>query len=63
MKSEIPRQILKKKLNIEFHENPLWGGGRVVLCGRKDGQTRMKTVILASRNLEDAPKDLFNREN
>jgi hypothetical protein len=38
MKLEDARQILEKRSNVKFHENP-FSGGRVVPCGQTDGQT------------------------
>ena len=51
MKLEFSRQIFEKFSNIKFNENPSsWT--RVVPCGRKD----MANLILAFRNIANAPK-------
>jgi len=57
MKLEFSRQIFKKSSNIKFHKNPS-SGGRVVPCGRTDGQTDMTKLIVAFRNFANAPSDL-----
>ena len=42
MKPEFPRQIFEKFSDIIFHKNPSIGS-RVILCGRKEGQTDRQT--------------------
>jgi hypothetical protein len=52
MKLEFWRQIFRKILNINFHENPS-SGSRVVPCGQTEDMTE---VIVAFRNFANAPK-------
>jgi hypothetical protein len=51
MKVEFYGQILEKKSNIGFYQNSS-SGSRVVPCG----QTDMTKLIVAFRNLANAPK-------
>jgi hypothetical protein len=52
MKLEFSRQIFEKSWNIKFHQNPS-SGSRVVACG----QTYMTKLIVAFRNLANAPNN------
>jgi len=45
IKLEFFLQIFKKHSNIKFLKNPS-GGGRVVPCGRTDGQTNITNVLI-----------------
>ena len=47
------RQIFEK-YSVKFNENPS-SGSRVIPCGRTDGQTDMKKLIVALRNFTNAP--------
>jgi hypothetical protein len=62
---EFSRQIFEKYLNIKFHENPS-SRGRIVACGRRDGQTdrqtTMTTLIIAFRNFANTPKMHLKRK-
>ena len=49
------RNIFEESSNIKFHENPSTGSP-VVPCGRTEGQTDMKQLIVAFRNFVNAPK-------
>jgi hypothetical protein len=51
MKLEFSGQIFEKCSNIKFHENPS-SGGRVVLCGRTDGQMNGQTDRQTDRHDE-----------
>jgi hypothetical protein len=64
MTLEFFRQIFEQYSNIKFHENP-FGGSRVVLCGRTDGQTETDTMklIVAFRNFANAPKNACLQQN
>ena len=55
MKLEYSRQILEKSSNTKFHENPS-SGSRVFPCGRTEGRTDMRKLIVAFRNFVNAPK-------
>jgi hypothetical protein len=54
MKIEFSQQIFEKYSNIKFHENPS-SGRRDVPYGRIDRRTDMTKVIVAFRNLANAP--------
>jgi hypothetical protein len=54
MKLEFLGQILGKKLNIKYNENPP-SGSRVVPCGQTDRQTDVTKLIVAFRNFANAP--------
>ena len=66
MKLELCQQIFEKYSNLKSHEYP-FSGTQVVQCGREGGQegrhagrqahrrTDMTKLIIASRNLADAP--------
>ena len=58
MKLDVSRNSFEKKpSNIKFHEN-LCSGGRVVACGRTDGQTDRQTKLtVVFRNFANAPKN------
>jgi len=56
MEVEFARQIFEKYSNIKFYWNPS-SESRVVLCGRKDGQTDMTKLIVAFRKVANAPKN------
>jgi len=59
MKIEFSRHILDKSSNIKLHEN-LSSGSRVVPCGRMDGgKADMTLLIVALRNLANAPKKFY----
>jgi hypothetical protein len=49
-------QIFEKYRNVKLHENPS-RGSRAVPCGRKDGQTDTKKLIVAFRNLSKESND------
>ena len=51
MKLEFSRQILGKSSNIKLNQNPS-SGSRVVPCGRTD----MTELLVAFRNVANAPK-------
>jgi hypothetical protein len=46
-----------KTQNIKFHENPS-SGSRVVLCGRTDGRTDTKMLIVVFRNFANANENV-----
>jgi hypothetical protein len=48
-------QILKKPINIKFHEN-LSSGSRVLPCGRTEGQIDTTKTAAAFRNFANAQK-------
>ena len=52
--------FLKKYSNIKFNENPS-SSSRVVQCGQADGRTDMTKLIVAFRNVVNAPNndDMF----
>jgi len=54
MKLEFSRQVFEKYSSIEFHEN-LSSGSRVVTCGQAD----LTKLIVAFRNLTNAPNSVF----
>jgi len=60
MEIELSWHILEKYSNLKFHENPSTGI-RVVPCGwtdgRTEGHTDLKTLIVAFRNIVNAPKN------
>ena len=64
MKLEFSPQFFEKYSNIKFHENP-FSGGRVVPCGRMDGRTvrhtDMTKLIVAIRNIPNAPKTWYEK--
>jgi hypothetical protein len=60
MKLWFSRQIFEKYSNIRFHENP--SSGSRVPCGRTDGQTHMIKLIVAFRNLANAPKTAYHKD-
>ena len=51
MKFEFAQQILEENSNVTFYKNPS-SGSRVVPCG----QTDMTKLIVAFRNVANAPK-------
>jgi hypothetical protein len=55
MKREISRKIFENYSNIKFHEN-LSSGGRIVPCGRMDGQAGMAKLVVTFCNFANAPK-------
>jgi hypothetical protein len=55
IKCELSRQIFEKSSNIKFREN-LSSGNRVVPCVQTDGRTDMTKLIVAFRNVANAPK-------
>jgi len=48
--------MFEKYINTKFHENP-FGGGRVVPCGRSDGQKNMAKLRVAFRNFTKPPNN------
>ena len=62
MKLEFSWQIFEKYWNIRFHENH-FNGSRVVPCGRREGGTGMKKLIIAFRSFANEPKPEFLLEN
>jgi hypothetical protein len=58
MKLEFSQQIFEKSLNVTFHENP-YSRSRVVPCGKTEGRTDMKKLIVAFRYFVNAPKTHF----
>jgi len=56
MKFESSRHISKNTQNIKFHENPS-SGSRVVPCGRTDGQTEVRKLIISFYNFAKSPKN------
>jgi hypothetical protein len=59
MKLKFSRQIFEKYSNIKFLENSS-NGSRVVPCGQTDGQPDVTELIVAFRNLVNAPKNIWN---
>jgi len=59
MKLDFPNQIVEKFSNIKFNENSSCGSPAVP-CGRTDGQTHMKKLMVAFRNFACAPKNCLN---
>jgi hypothetical protein len=56
MKLGFSWQIFEKYSNIKFHENPT-SGSRVVPCGQTDGRKDMTKLVVAFRNIANAPKN------
>jgi len=60
MKLEFSGQFFEKNSNVKFRENPS-SGSRGVPCGRtdgkKEGRTDMTKLIVAFRNVVNAPKN------
>jgi hypothetical protein len=56
MKVEFSQQIFEQSSNIKFHEN-LSSGSRGVPCGRTGRHTDMTKLIVAFRNIANAPKN------
>ena len=56
MKLQISRRVFEKKkyLNIDFHENPFWW--EPSCSTRTDERTYMTKLIVAFRNIANAPK-------
>jgi hypothetical protein len=50
------RQIFEKCSNIRFHENP-YSGSWIVPCGQTDTRTDITKLIVALRNLVNAPSN------
>ena len=57
MKLEISRQIFEKFSNIQFNENPS-SGSRAVPSGQTDGKIDLTKLIVAFRNVSNAPKNI-----
>jgi hypothetical protein len=55
MKLELPEQFFEKYSNLKFHEK-LFSGSRGVPCGKTDGRTNMKKLIVAFGNFANTPK-------
>jgi hypothetical protein len=60
MKLESSRQIFDKYYNIKFRENPS-GRRRVAPCRERERKTM--TLIVAYRNVAQAPKNLIHLHN
>jgi len=58
MNVEFSQQIFEQSSNIKFHEN-LFSGSRVVPWGRTDRRTDMTKLIVAFRNIANAPKNTY----
>ena len=54
MKLDFIGKIFEKYPSIKFYENPP-SGSRIVPCGRTDGQTDMKKLIVTFRNFAISP--------
>jgi hypothetical protein len=54
MKVEFSRQILEKRSNVIFHENPS-SGSRVVPCGQTDRHDQVNRVF---HNFQKTPKSV-----